>query len=214
MRLAARVLALLLVFGCFPRAASATSIQIGLLSFDTGTSTGTTFDITNFTGGNAFPPDFPVATQLTFTVTSLTATTTGSPLIISSSDFTTVDSAGDVNCTVAGDAGTGGCDFAAYNILSATLTGTLTPTLGLSLSPSGSADIENTFTVTITPSGGAFLSGGDTAVINATILQAAPVAVPEPPTAILFEVGMIGLLARYKLNQASQLLKRLRKFRV
>jgi hypothetical protein len=212
-----RVLVLLFVASCFPRVASATTIQIGLISFDSGVSpAGTTFDITTLTGSNAFPPDFPITTPLTFTVTGLTASTSGGPLSINGSDFTSVDAQGDLDCTALGDAGLGGCDFGAYNILSATLTGTLSPLTGLAVLPSGFSGIASTFSATITPDplcGGRTLTAGcDSAIISATLVAANPAAVPEPPTGILV-VGLLGLLAVCKLNQRSQLLKRLGVFR-
>src|SRR5262245_4310153 len=121
-------LVLLIAIGCLPRVASATSIDIGILSFDADVlSSGTlTFDITNLTGLNALPPDYPITTPLTITVTSLTANKSGGgTLTLLGSDFT---GSPDLQCSVAGDAAIGGCNFAAYVLTSATITGTLSPT--------------------------------------------------------------------------------------
>jgi hypothetical protein len=209
-----RVLALVFVFGCYATAASATTIDLGILSFDADVlaSGSFTFDITNLTGLNAFPPDFPIGTPLTITVTSLTASTSGGgALTLTGSDFTAVDSAGDVNCTVAGDAGSGACNFAAYLLTSATLTGTLSSTAGLVGLPPGFIGIESTFTATLTPSSGATLIAGFDAVpIEATLVPAAPISpVPEPSTWVLLDTGLLGLLAAYKRNWWFELPKRL-----
>jgi hypothetical protein len=192
----------LIVGGSFSSVAFASTIPIGLFSFDVGTSAGTTFDITNLTGTNAFPPDFPITSLLTIAVTSLTANTTGGQLIIDGSRFSSVDPQGDVGCTVVGDAGSGGCNFAAYDIMSAILTGTVTPLTGLAGLPTGYTGIANTFTATITPNcGSMFLTAGcDAATINATLVAAEQANVPEPSTGILLCIGLLAL-AGYKLKR-------------
>jgi hypothetical protein len=203
-----KVLTLLFALTCVPRAASATTIDIGLLTFDADvlTSGSLTFDITDLTGLNAFPPDFPITTPLTITVTNLTANKSGGgTLTIPGSDFT---GGGDVQCSVAGDAASGGCNFAAYTLSSATLMGTLSPTTGLAGLPAGFNGIQNTFTATLLPSSGPTLSANDAVDIQATLVTATPV--PEPPTGMLLDIGLIGLFVAYKLNRIPELSKRLR----
>ena len=155
----AKVFVLLSVISCCSMVASADSVGVGFLSFDLGTLTdlsSTAFDITNLTGGNADtvddPSPFPITTQLTFTITSLVANVQGGGTItIGAGDFTS-DAAGDLTCSVDGDAKTsGGCNFAAYDLVSATLTGTLSPLTGLAGLPGGDNSILSTFTTTIIP---------------------------------------------------------------
>jgi hypothetical protein len=201
-----RVLALLFVISCFSRIASADTIGVGELTYDALPAA--TFDITNLTGANSAidPIDFPISTQLTITVTSLVANVQGGgPITISGSDFTVADAQDDLNCTVAGDAGTGGCDFSAYTLLSATLTGTLSPLTGLAGLPAGDTKILGTFTATILPNAGCgpkgdtgttLTAGCDAATINATGVN--PAAVPEPATWMLFSSALIGLLVGCK----------------
>jgi hypothetical protein len=194
-----KVLTALFVASCLSTAASAATIKIGLLSLDPGTPTGDSFSIVNLTGLNAFPPDFPIETQLAISVTGLTANTTGGPLTIGGGVFAS-DAAGNVSCTLAGDAATGGCNFAAYNISSAILTGTLSPVAGLVGLPAGFVGIQSGFTATITPGCGQFLIAGcDVADVEATLV---PAVAPEPSSAMLFATG-IGLLAAYARNRRS-----------
>src|SRR4051812_19613064 len=122
-------LVLLVAFGWFPRAAAASPIGIGFLTFDDNGSGGLLFDITNLTGLNSFSPDFPIGTAVTITVTNLVANKSGGGTIpVAGGNFT---GSGDLQCSVAGDAASGGCNFAAYDLVSAVLTGTFSPTSGL-----------------------------------------------------------------------------------
>lgn len=208
-----KIITLLFAISSVPGAASATSIDVGIFSFDGGVlqGGGDAFDITNGTGANASLLGFPVTTPVSITVTSLIANKSGGgSLTVNGSDFTVVDPEGDVNCAVTGDAGSGGCDFAAYTLSSAVLTGFLSPTTGLAGLPSGFTGIQSPFTAILTPSSGLTLSPGDFVNIQATLVAEGPVsAVPEPPTAMLLDIGLIGWFARYKLNRLP-LLKRLR----
>ncbi len=206
----AKVLVLLSVIGCGSMVASADTIGVGLLTFDANTLTApAAFDILNLTGVNAFPPDFPVTTQVTISVTSLVANLLGGgTLTILGSHYSVVDPEGDVNCTDAGDANSGGCDVAAYSIVSATLTGTLSPLTGLAGLPAGDSGIASAFTTTITPNAGCGDDGGtnttltagcDSAVINATGIPKTS-SVPEPSTWILSVTALIGVLTACKVR--------------
>lgn len=203
-----RTLAALIVVGSVSNTASAATIKIGVLSFDDlgGTQT---FDITNLTGANAFAPDYPVLTPLTIVVTGLSAAKNGGgTLNLTGSAFTT-DAAGNVNCTAAGDASTGGCNFAAYDLLSATLTGTLSPITGLAGLPAGATGILAAFTATILPSAGNVLTPGDFVDIEATLVTGTgPVPVPEPSTLMLMQFG-IGAFGSYRLRHHAPFLRRL-----
>jgi hypothetical protein len=199
-----KVLILLFVMSCCAMLANADLIPVGELTFDASTPTAlAAFDITNLTGGNALPPDFPITTQLTITVTSLVADLQGGgTLTLSGNDFIVVDPQGDVNCTVTGDAGSGGCDLSAYNLVSATITGTLSPVSGLAGLPAGVTGIKGSFTTTITPNPGCPSSttltpGCDIAVIDA-------VTVPEPATWTLLCIVLAGLLTGYKFKRSGE----------
>jgi hypothetical protein len=203
-----RTLALVFVFSCLARAASATAIPVGLLSFDENNGT-FAFNVTNLTGLSAFPPDYPITTPLTITVSALTADVDGGgTLTVPGSAFET-DPFGNVNCTKPGDAGSAGCNFAAYSLSSALLSGTFSPLSGLTGLPPGFVGIQGAFTATLLPSAGATLTVGDFVNIEATLVEPETGSpVPEPPTAILMEIGLFGLFARHKFNRISQLLAR------
>jgi hypothetical protein len=198
-----RFFILLLVVSCCATLAEADLVPIGVLSFDANTAYAlAAFDISNYTDGT-LAPDFPITTQLTFTVTSLVADIQGGgTLTLDGSFFGGVGAQGDVDCIVAGDAGSltsKGCDFAAYSLVSATLTGTLSPTTGLGGLPAGDTGIAGAFTTTITPNVGCGLSGGtsstltagcDSAIINANGTS----PVPEPSSRTVLAVALMGLL--------------------
>jgi hypothetical protein len=204
-----RTLALVFAFSCLARVASATSIPVGsLFLFDDGSQLA--FFIQNLTGQNALAPDYPITTPLTITVTGLTATTSEGSLHLLGSAFTD-DGSGDLNCTAVGDAGSGGCDFGAYQLTSAILTGTFSPLSGLPDLPSGFVGIESAFTATLLPSSGSTLADFDGVNIDATLVAAdTGTPVPEPPTILLMEAGLLGLFARHKFPRISELLTRVR----
>ena len=199
-----RISAAIVLVGCFSGAASAGPIPIGVFSFDTDGAV-STFNITNLTGASALLPDFPIETQLTISVTSLIASTTSGNLTLGGNAFT-ADAAGNVNCTAPGSASTGGCNFAAFVLTGATLTGTLSPTTGLLGLPPGYSAIASAFTATLTPTCDTVLSAG----CDATIISATPV--PEPSTMLLFQLGL-GALAGSRAYRAGPLLRRLRERR-
>ncbi|MFY9855132.1 MAG: hypothetical protein WAK26_14770, partial [Terracidiphilus sp.] len=90
--------------GCFSALASAQTLTVGDLSyFATTPGTVDQFDIYNYvgdglawnTGGGSVS-----ATTFSINVTSLTVDlSVGGPIVIPGTDFTNVDSAGDVDCT-------------------------------------------------------------------------------------------------------------------
>jgi hypothetical protein len=200
-----KVLAALLFLGGVPSLASASTINIGLFTLnDDGSST--FFGVVNLTGPtSSLPPDYPIETALTIDTSTLSLTATlngGGTITIPGTGFFTSDADGNVNCTTAGDAGAAidpGCNFAAYQLTSATLTGTLSPTSGLVGLPSGFIGIQSAFTVTLLPtSGNDFLTAGDFVDLQATLIPGE--RVPEPSTLMLLPFGM-GLVARYRLRR-------------
>jgi hypothetical protein len=186
-----QLLFLQFVMACLCAIASADQIAVGVLSYDGIAASQDQFDITDLTGLAAFPPDEPITTMLTFTVSSLVVNFTSVPsLTLPGSDFTIVDTDGDLDCTATA------CNLFGDSITSAILAGTLSPTTGLSGLPSGDTGIEADFTTTITPdsvncSGGTLEAGCDAAIIYAT--GKSGVVVPEPAAWALVGAGMIGL---------------------
>jgi hypothetical protein len=208
-RFVGSVLASFVVVSSLASAASAATIPIGFFTFDEDVVfTGNSFNITNLTGANALPPDFPLTDLLTFTVTGLTGEVDdGSIFNVSGSAFT-ADASGNLQCSEAGDASTGDCNFAAYDVVSATISGTLSPTGGLSGLPPGFIGIESTFTATLDGAAcdSTFVTAGCFVVVEATLVREP--GVPEPATLLLLQLGL-GALAGSRLRK-SDLLKRLR----
>jgi hypothetical protein len=191
------ILALMALAVGTPRVAAADTISVGLFALIDIGNGATAFDITNLT-------------CLGITVTGLTADISGDgSLTILASDFTTAtDGSGNVNCTVPGFAADGGCNVAVYDLLSATLTGTLSPTGGFPGLPDGFG-IESAFTATILPLSGPTLAVGDIASIDATLVPVTTTPVPEPSTGPLLAIGLVGLLAGYGAERRTRLTKRL-----
>jgi hypothetical protein len=187
------LLLVLVTLTVFSAAASASQIPIGLLAFDEVTGTSGEFDITNLTGSNSMP-GFPVTTGLTFNITNLTVNfVSGPPTVLTSADFTTDGSGGFL-----------GNNVFSSSILSAVLTGTLSPTAGVAVSGVGTETISAAFeddsgnpSVTLSDPEGP-LAFGDLAVIDAGPASPGgpPTApVPEPETGVLLGTPIAGLIA-------------------
>ena len=184
-----RALAALIVVGGFAHTASASSISVGILSFDDIGGGIYTFDVTNLE-----PQVIVNKATMTLTVSK----SGGGTFVLGGSKFTD-DGFGDLSCTAAGDASTGGCDFASYDLLSATLTGTFLFTPPLTGYP-GFSGILTSFSATLLPSSGNTLAPGDFTTIDATLVPTQSVPVPEPSTLMLMQLG-IGALGSYKLRR-------------
>jgi hypothetical protein len=180
---------LLLAIVCVGGMASAQgTYAVGDLSYDQISGSDNEFDITNLTGSNAFPSAFPITSLLTFSVTNLVVNFTSGPaLTLPGSDFTVVDIAGDVDCAA------GPCNLFGDNITSAVLTGTFSPTTGLSGLTLPDTGILAAFSTTITPGCGTSTldAGCDTAIINATGNGGGISATPEPGAFSLICVGVL-----------------------
>ncbi|HLH08283.1 MAG TPA: hypothetical protein VKW78_13680 [Terriglobales bacterium] len=164
-----RVLLLILALLLVTVSAVADQVAIGVLSFDQ--PLGNEFDITNYTGAGAQPLfGFPVLTGLTLTGT-LNLMGACSP-----------------DCSVpivlAPNAQYNGTQFDTSLVFtSATFTGTLGPTSGVSVS--GYANpvfLSDTFSVVLTDPSGSLIGGVDSAVIYANTVSA---PVPEPGSFLL-----------------------------
>jgi hypothetical protein len=177
------LLALLAAFA-FSAIASADDLGVGILSLDPSISgSGDEFDIQNLTGTADLPPDYPVATPLTFDTISLTLNfEDGSTETLTASDFTS-DGFG-------GFLGNGSFDLGGDPILSADLTGTLSPTT-ITLSDGTTETLEGTYTATMTDPSGGPLEEFDAAEIFASTGSA--VTTPEPGTSSLLALGIAGL---------------------
>jgi hypothetical protein len=167
--------------------ASASLLPIGYISYDVNIPASTaSFDITNLTGPNALPPDFPVATSVDLSSLSLkvdfsdgSTQTFGSPYFTLSSDGLSFNG---------GAIPIGGANPQPTD---ATLTGMFSPTT-LTLSDSSMVTIDSSFSAMILPSSPPNLGDGDFAVIYASPAGTTS-PVPEPGSVLLLAttVGMI-----------------------
>ncbi len=180
-------LVVLLVGLSLPAAAFADSFAAGVLSFDPATSSLTgpgQFDIQNLTGSASAAPDFPIATSLTFTITSVV-------LDFSNSTSTTL-TASDFNSDgFGGFTGLGSFNTTGIGpfVTEAILTGTVSPS-SASITGGGTVTLTG-ITATLTDLSGT-LQLGDAAVIYANTGSVTPT--PEPGTLLLLGAGL-GVLA-------------------
>lgn len=193
-------LASFLVVCLFAATASAAPIVgVGLFSFEANTPTGDTFSIINLTGAGALPPDYPITTLLTFSIASLTAIESGGKTLSLGPSAFFADASGNLTCTAAGDAGSGGCNFAAYSLTSAVITGTLFPTVGLDGQPAGSSGVLGHFSATLTPTCniGSLTAGCDLVSLDAELVPVST-PVPEPSTALQLATGVFAAAVRFR----------------
>jgi len=172
----------------FSTIVSADTYDVGILSYDQISASDNQFDISNGTGSNASAFGFPITTQLSINVSSLVVNfTTGPALNLPGSDFAVVDAQGDVDCTAAA------CNLFGDNIVSAVLTGTFSPTTGISGLTPPDTGIVASFTDTLTPSAGSTLEAGiDANLITATGSTGSTGSVPEPGAFTLLGSIMVG----------------------
>ena len=161
--------------------AKADTLPVGTFSFDllqagpSGSLYG--LDVFNGTqpGGGS-----PVSSFLSFSNLVLSVTFSGGGT--SSVVLTATDPFGDFST---------GALFSAGQLLSATLTGTFSPSTGV-VANGNIVNIIPSFSTLLTDPAGGPLQDGDLAIINATTVQ----AVPEPSTLLLLLLGVLFVLAR------------------
>ena len=177
--------------------ARADSLPVGVISFDnfiaaTPQAAGVNaFNLNNYTGSSALPPDFPSSTALTFQNASLTLTFSDSS--------STVVPLGDIASGLLSD-GFGNplaalqfTDMTNFEkgVFSATLNQT---TFLLSDGSSFTTDSANIST-SLLPSSGQYLSAGTDSAVITTSGSSFPVSpVPEPGTLTLIETGFLGFI--------------------
>ncbi len=166
--------------------AQAGLIPLGFISFDEGTSTTATLDITNLTGpangGNAFP-GFPVSTQVLFGSLNLVVTfADASTLTFTQSDFTlSADGISWDGPTVA---------LGGSAPVKAVLDGSLSPT---SINDGSPETVDPTFVEAVITDPSGPLQDQDAAIIYASTSTGGGGAVPEPGTLALLGSGLLGL---------------------
>ena len=161
------------------------TVPVGFVSYDVTGPNLAEFDITNLTGANSLPPDFPVTSELDFTDLSLTVYYAGNVSETYGSSYFTL--AGD-GISFSGNqlSDIDGPPTGFADAISATLTGTFVED-SVELDGVTTTGLESqNFSATITDPGGT-LEDGDLAVINAT-------TAPEPSTWLLFGTGVVGFL--------------------
>ncbi len=175
-------LILLVLMACVGTVALADTYDVGIFAYDQISGADNEFDIINCTGANAAGCGVPeVDPQLTFTVTSLVVNFTSGPsLNLPGSDFTS-DASGDENCTASA------CNVFGDNITSATVTGTFSPTTGLSGLTLPDDAILAAFSATLTPSSGPTLAAG----VDAVYLTATGAVAPVPEPKAVWLVGTV-----------------------
>jgi hypothetical protein len=169
-------LPILLAIIVFAHPPAAYAVPIGDFSFSTVfPGVENSFNISNFTGSFAFPPDFPVVDSLTFVDAELTAIYDGGSILI------------DLDNIGPGFAATSFLDTTVF--LSATLTFTLSSLQFLLDDGTTFEAASNLVSVSLLPSTGSFLAPDDFVLID---VAGTPVtSVPEPSTLLLFGIGVL-----------------------
>jgi len=162
----------------------ASPIPLGFVTYNLTDPGFAEFNIINQTGPNstAFPdPTWPVSNSINLSSLSLLVTDSGGGTTTFGSGFFSLEPDG---LSYAGPTVS-----STNTYVTATLTGTLSPT-ALTLNTGATVNVLSTFTATISdPSG---LADGDYAIIYAT-----PVGptIPEPATLVMVGSGLLGILA-------------------
>jgi PEP-CTERM motif len=174
-----------------PRIASATSIAVGVVSFDTfvaGPDGTNAFFVSNLTGdpgagGFALPPDFPIAALLVF----------DSPLLQFSGPAGSPFDFGGVGLAPGGHDPDPQIQFSdAVSLLSARFTATLSQPIFQLTDGRFFAAASTTIDALVVNPGGA-LAPGDYVVLAIDADEVSPTAVPEPASLALAVTGLAGI---------------------
>ena len=169
---------ILTILALLPTAALASVTPVGDLEFNNLSLGVNNFTVNNFTGVNNFPPEFPVADNVTFDNVVLTATEKNGTVL--TFDLGNLGPGTDSSATVA--------DSLSFTMV--VFSATLDPST-FSLTPSGTFVAVPTLSYTLLPASGLYLAAGeDFGTINA--INASPT--PEPATFTLFALGLLGML--------------------
>jgi len=180
-------------FGLLTPAVRASTIAVGVLSFDTfippggdGSPGVDAFDIVNLTGGFSLPPDFPVTDSLTFEDAILTLTLSdSSEEVFDLGDIGPgflLDGSGNPVVQVSSD----------ESFTSAELTATLSPTTFMLFDGSMFSADSSALDVLLLPSSGSTLTV-DVDETTIDVSSAAAASTPEPARAALVLAGCFGL---------------------
>lgn len=190
----------------FAAAAVAGQVPIGYISWDVSfPGNAGQFDITNLTGPNSAPPEFPITTSLNLSNLSLSVDFVGGGTeVFGSTSFTLSSDGLSFDGTAIPIGGTN------PEPLDATLTGTFNPT---SISDPGPDSVTGTFSTFFSDSTdpndntNGFLVDGDLGIIYATEVTSS--ATPEPGTWLLLATGFGGLMvmrgskSKFRMNAAT-----------
>jgi hypothetical protein len=183
------IAAILTGLALFPISSFATTINIGVVSFDTlipaGADPGVNvFDISNLTGGFALPDDFPVIDGLSFLGSSLTLT----------------DSGGNSTTISLGDIGPGSLDpttpvqFPDTSLFTSAIFTANLSQISFLLSDGSTFTADSAvLTAELLPSSGSTLIQ-DTDFALLTVSSAETAAVSEPSSLLLIGTGLLGVI--------------------
>lgn len=184
-----RLVAMIAASVFFATAALASVIPAGYVSWDVNIpGSAGNFNISNFTGTNSLPPDFPITTALNLSNMSLKVNFVGGGMTVFGSSYFTLGLDG--LSFDGGDIPIGGMNPLPMDAL---LSGTFSP-LSISLDGGGTETILAGFSAMITSAVGGPLEDGDIAVIYATTTDAST-PVPEPGSLLLVATATLGLFA-------------------